>query len=374
VSRTSSEQKPEQPDPVVEKQFNHHRAVFEQVTIANKVACLVLVWLEEKTVPYTFERIEPSLANGVDPVTPDLIAAHKRRNSGLVVEIKSERDNSALQYEGERTRKQLESYLGATNGWPATARGATRRVDSVDILFICHSHNVDTYFGEIQKSPKLKGALETNFTILAWEVVEVRGSEKIRIRHYKGTCSEKIAITSFMEYNGFERDIKDLTVIQENNLVRMKTNEVEPLLVLLTEKALSLPLHPLEMPSGLLPAERPAFVYNEQVFFHKDALLKYINSTDDADRQKYLARIDTRLFDNIFGLLLKLDVFTKDTASAYFIVTQAKGQKDISYWVLRLYAKHVLSLRPITKDTGGTDQEVKVAEKLDSSRSPTPPQ
>jgi hypothetical protein len=80
-----------------------------------------------------------------------------------------------------------------------------------------------------------------------------------------------------------------------------------------------------------------------------EALFRTINSINDAGKSKYMARISRSYFEKAFATLIMLDVFQRDSVTPYYMVSQAKKEKELPYWVLRQLARKTLSERSTEK-------------------------
>jgi hypothetical protein len=328
-----------------EDQFKWNMEVFKQSEEANYVACSFLDWFKQPSTNFVFERIEPHLQATGRLCNPDMAGSHKRRDSGLIVEIKSTRSVTRIAQEGNDLRSQLESYLNAKEKWPTQAEGASRNVGSVDVVFVCHFESADAYLKEIQESKKLLDALKVNFAMLVWEQVEARDDDVIRIRWRTGTLRDVSALEKFRSFNGFQVAMKRLMTLKETYSVRLKIQCLEHLLVLVTAKALSVTDPSVLLPKGLVVAESPAYFDKDVMFLLPDALLDYINTVDDLSKQRYFAKVERRHLRFALDLLVELGVFRKRVGTSYYSIRTSMRHREIAEYVLRLYARYQIDVQ-----------------------------
>jgi hypothetical protein len=329
-------------------QTDYSQRLFQQYSTVNLVPCLFLKWLKEDDVPFRFDQIEGNIRTKEKKVNPDMIASHKTLRHGLVIEIKAERTDQYIQNEGDKLRRQLEQYTESFYSWPDLTEGAKSNKETIDVIFVCHSINIETYVKEIEKSKRLSESMKGNFAILGWEMVPNRSGEILQIRHRAGSCKEALVLDKFRRFNGYGDNVIHLGQIANDYSVRLKIQEMEPLLILLVQRSFTLPYATYSLPKEMNYEPTPAYIDKERIYFLPDAMLRSINSEDDIDKKRYMARIEKRRFNEALDLLAKLGLFKKEDKSDRYSIAVAERQKELNESVLKPFARHLVEQKKTT--------------------------
>lgn len=247
---------------------------YRQEEESDYVATLLILFIDAGTI-LRFHSVEREFPNHAKP---DIACDYNNKNAGLVFEIKSKREMSAVAaYEMEQVVRQIVRYSTTFNGW-------SERIEELkeycDVVLVVNSNDVQQLESEVtsrllsldNSTPRLRA---NGLAFCGWERTEVLPSDELKVRYYKGAVSDDPLLSPLKDFNGYHFTVHKIASERNERNIHLEIQSEHRLIILIMEKVWGIydfraTLHPRQRVRGT--AAEDYFVDKGKIYFTIECL------------------------------------------------------------------------------------------------------
>jgi hypothetical protein len=311
--------------------------LYSQEEDADYVATLLILFIEE-TPLLAFHSVEHEYLNGAKA---DVASTYTSRNGGLIFEIKSKREMSAVAtFEMDKIVKQIIRYSVALTGW----NSGQASKDFCDVAEIVHSADIEKFESEATaKLNSLEGQKirSDGLVFVSWEKVEVHTADDIRMRYYRGALSDGTILGALKTHNGYAARLHRVAAERNTRNIHLEFQSEHRLIVTLMEKIWGI----YDFRAGLRrsrtlhSAVNEYFVQKGRIYFTLDCLDFHFHWVPSG--RKYSAHVSRSRLGHACEQMAKLDILKKHEIGSrtYYSMSILRKEHDYLSDVCESYAK-----------------------------------